>query len=289
MPKEKKVIMFGASDGGKRLFDKIKSQYKIVCFTDNDPSKWGESLFGLCIHEPDKVLLTESFDYVIITSAPGLDSIYKQLIQMNIAPSKIVTEYIRGPLESRRQFLENLSWIMDKKVNGNCAEVGVFEGDFAKYINEYFNDKKLYLFDTFEGFDQKDIDIEVKNEFSQSSTGDYSNTTVDMVMGKMLFPENCIVKKGYFPDTVLGLDEEFCFVNLDLDLYQPTLEGLLWFSKRVAQGGVILIHDYFADNFKGPKHAVDDFLQLDEGKGLNIVPIGDGLSVMVIGFKNIII
>ena len=43
---------------------------------------------------------------------------------------------------------------------GECAEAGVFEGDFAKWINQYFPDRKLYLFDTFEGFDMRDIEKE---------------------------------------------------------------------------------------------------------------------------------
>jgi len=38
------------------------------------------------------------------------------------------------------------------KLEGSVAEVGVFRGDFAKRLNLLFPDKKLYLFDTFEGF-----------------------------------------------------------------------------------------------------------------------------------------
>lgn len=47
-----------------------------------------------------------------------------------------------------------------EKISGNCAEVGVYKGDFAKYINKYMPNKKLYLFDTFEGFDERDFDSE---------------------------------------------------------------------------------------------------------------------------------
>ena len=47
--------------------------------------------------------------------------------------------------------------IKRNKVNGNVAELGVYKGDFAKRLNQLFPDKKLYLFDTFEGFDEKDI------------------------------------------------------------------------------------------------------------------------------------
>lgn len=53
--------------------------------------------------------------------------------------------------------------IYKNNIKGNVAELGVFRGDFAKFINLSFPDRKLYLFDTFEGFDEKDIFIEYKN------------------------------------------------------------------------------------------------------------------------------
>lgn len=36
-------------------------------------------------------------------------------------------------------------------VEENAAELGVYQGGFAKMINHFLPDKKLYLFDTFEG------------------------------------------------------------------------------------------------------------------------------------------
>jgi len=56
--------------------------------------------------------------------------------------------------------------IYDKNILGNVAELGVFKGNFAGIINRVFPDKKLYLFDTFEGFDKRDIKIEVENNYS---------------------------------------------------------------------------------------------------------------------------
>ena len=53
-----------------------------------------------------------------------------------------------------------------KKLQGNVAELGVYKGKFARYINSYFPTRKLYLFDTFEGFDVKDVSIEKEKNFS---------------------------------------------------------------------------------------------------------------------------
>lgn len=165
---------------------------------------------------------------------------------------------------------------------GGVAEVGVFAGDFARYINEYFPADKLYLFDTFEGFQEQDILVEKRNGYSCASVGDYSLTSVEVVMKKMRYPENVIIRKGYFPDTAYGINETFKFVNLDLDLYLPTLKGLDFFKNRMIREGVILIHDYFNMTFNGVKMAVDKFM--NDNPHLSLVPIGDTLSVMIMGF-----
>ena len=57
----------------------------------------------------------------------------------------------------------------------------------------------------------------------------FKKTTLDFVMKKMKYPENNIIKLGYFPASAKGIDEEFCFVNLDMDIYMPMLSGLRFF------------------------------------------------------------
>ena len=144
------------------------------------------------------------------------------------------------------------------KIEGSCAEVGVYRGDFAKQINYYFPDRKLYLFDTFEGFDKKDADIDRKKSFS-SAVQDWSKTSEELVLSKMEHKENCIIKKGWFPDTAEGIDDKFCFVSLDPDLYQPTKAGLEFFYPRLVNGGVIMIHDFINKEYNGVREAVKEF------------------------------
>lgn len=280
-----KVICFGAANGGKELFKKISKKYDVICFTDNDERKWGKQLHGLPILSPTEAVKENQYDEIIVTSAPGCISIKTQLLGMGVSEEKIVTHYVEAMLKARIVFLESLAHIFkEKEMQGACAEVGVFQGDFAKCINKNFPEKKLYLFDTFEEFLLADIQEEKKKNLSEAEVSDYSNASVQMVLNKMLYPEKCIIKKGYFPETAIDLEEEFCFVNLDVDLYLPTLNGLKFFLPRMKEGGVILVHDYFAANFRGPKQAVDEFMKLDESKKLCMCPIGDGISIMISGF-----
>lgn len=146
-------------------------------------------------------------------------------------------------------------------IKGNVAELGVYRGDFAKNINLLFPDRKLYLFDTFEGFDKKDIakDKEVVAGYSDTKQN-FGYTSVELVLKKMPHREQCIVRQGYFPATSVGLEsEQFAFVSLDADLYEPTKAGLEYFFPRLSRGGYILIHDFTNREYKGISIAVREF------------------------------
>ncbi len=278
-----KAIIFGAAGGGKRLFNKISEKYEIISAVDNDKKKWGQYINGILVCNPKERLLQKDYDVVIITSVPGRNSIIEQLREYHINENLINTNYIDQPLDSRRIFCENLAQLQKDIHDEICvAEAGVFQGDFAKVINENYCNKKLYLFDTFEGFAEQDIKYEKKSNLSEAQIGDYDFTSEDIVIKKMKFPQNCVIRKGFFPDSANGIDEKFCFVNLDMDLYRPTLMGLLWFKDKMVKSGCILVHDYFTDNFTGVRLAVEEFLSQNEK--LYKLPVGDGISIAIVGF-----
>ena len=72
----------------------------------------------------------------------------------------------------------------------------------------------------------------------------------------------------YLKDAIVDILNQYCFVNLDMDLYQPTYEGLKFFYPRMKKGGVILVHDYFSGFYlPGVKNAVYDY-ERDSGTTL---------------------
>lgn len=97
----------------------------------------------------------------------------------------------------------------------------------------------------------------------------------------MSFPENCVIRKGYFPETAEGIEENFVFVNLDMDLYKPTYEGLVYFYPRMVEEGIILIHDYFSETYPNVKLAVEDY-EKNYAVQLKKMPIGDGYSIAIV-------
>lgn len=125
-----------------------------------------------------------------------------------------------------------------------------------------------------------DIHYEVENNLLMNEVGKLANTSVDYVLGRMPHPENCIIKRGYFPDTTKGLEgETYAFVNIDVDLYKPILAGLEYFWPRMEEDGYVFVHDYFSFSYAGTRKAVQEFSQKHH---VGFIPIGDTLSVAFI-------
>jgi O-methyltransferase len=168
--------------------------------------------------------------------------------------------------------------IKRRNLKGNVAELGVYKGKFARYINSYFPDRLLYLFDTFEGFDNRDIDSGKKHGFSEGNQ-DFSNTSVEVVLQQMPHPKMCRPVKGFFPESARGIEDSFVFVSLDADLYEPIYAGLSFFYPKLADGGYIFVHDFNNENYSGTRKAVEQFCR---EQAIGFVPIPDsGGSVII--------
>lgn len=210
-----------------------------------------------------------------------MEAIRGQLLQMGISKQKINTRYVDLIVIPRRKWLEDFALVTyEKNILGAVAEAGVFQGEFASVINSSFPDRILYLFDTFEGFDERDILFEEKKRYSDARPGHLSITSETLVLNRMKYPKNCVIRKGYFPETAVGINEKFCYVNLDMDLYKPTLEGLRFFYPLMARGGIITIHDYFSQGYEGVNAAVGEFLK-EVSDDITPFPIGDSVSIAI--------
>ena len=127
------------------------------------------------------------------------------------------------------------------RVEGDVAEVGVYEGGTALFLCDWMRGlgKELYLFDNFLGFQPtaedyplavlegwyKGVEEEVRERFKDEKE-------VHIVTGDCL-------------ETIMDFeDKTFCFVHLDVDLYVPTKACLEFFPDRMSEGGIILVHDY---------------------------------------------
>lgn len=181
----------------------------------------------------------------------------------------------------------NARELYHNNVEGAVAECGVWRGEFAKYISRLFPDRKIYLFDTFSGFDNRDIneqEEEFSKKFRESDT--FSDTNVEVALSNIAYRNNAIVRKGYFPETAAGLeDERFAFVSLDTDLYKPILAGLEFFYPRMNPGGVIFVDNLGHPELPGVKKAVIEFCRKEKVGYVSIPDEADIIAVFVKPFE----
>ena len=286
------IVIYGGGIIFRTILPAVKEKYpndKIIV-VDGNTQLWGTEINGIEVFNPETIRNLQSY-IIVISTIQGYISVKTKLINIfEVKEAFIDDSFVKKLYEEtfvvRSTFLNFLAKIINEEgIEGSCAEGGVFEGDFAKEINELFPNKKLYLFDTFDGFDERDMSNEEGYIAGRRGEFKISGVSPNSVMNKMANPENVIIKSGFFPDTTKGINDKFVFVNLDFDLYAPTLAGLNYFWPRLVKGGVILVHDYFSTllfnkyAFSKVKDAVKEFSIKNK---INYLPIGDKLSVAFI-------
>ena len=163
-----------------------------------------------------------------------------------------------------------------ESVPGAAAELGVYRGGFARWINLLLPERRLYLFDTFEGFDAAE-----SAGCGAGFTEAHRNTEAGRVLSVLPHPERAVIRRGLFPQTAEGLEgERFALVSLDADLEESTLSGLRWFLPRMSAGGYLLLHDYMNPKLPGVKRALERY-EAEAGR-VRAVPLCDVNGTLVI-------
>lgn len=270
-----KIIIFGAGQSGRMIGKLLHGSCELVAYADSNYKNLPKSLDNVPIISPKEIHNMMS-DKVIVSviNKQAAEEICCELVNEGISKSNVLNiNDLRGLFDVRLAQLRLLAReINERKVEGSIAELGVYKGYIAKELNLLFKERKLYLFDTFEGFDDKDIQFEKTVGNSKLSSLSFSDTNMQQVKSILPYPEKAIFCKGYFPDTAENIDDKFALVSLDPDLYLPTLNGLKYFYLKLSKGGYILIHDYNSVQFPNVKKAVDDFTKEED---IMIVPMCD--------------
>lgn len=275
----KKTVIYCANGTGQRAAYSLNDEnYEIVAVVDGDSNSWGQRVIcGLPTISPED-LLNIDFDIVVIASDIYEDAIKERLFSLGINEDRICVFHrtIDGEFVPDERFImlrRCIDMILERKIKGNIAEAGVYKGDFAKYMNHFLPDRKLYLFDTFKGF------VPERDTVPERALNSFKDTSVEIVLGKMVKPEQCIIKKGYFPDSAMDVCDDFCLVSLDCDLYEPTLNGLKFFYPQLVKGGYIFVHDAGNHSYPGVKKAVYEFC---EETGAVCLPMMDRVLSLII-------
>ena len=163
-----------------------------------------------------------------------------------------------------------------ERVPGALAELGVYRGGFARWMNRLLPERRLYLFDTFSGFDGEE-----SAGYGEGFLQAHRNTAAERVLSALPRPEAAVIRPGLFPRTARGLEgERFALVSLDVDLEESTYAGLCWFLPRMSPGGCVLLHDYNNPRLPGVRRALERY-EAEHGR-LPAVPLCDVNGSLVI-------
>lgn len=162
-----------------------------------------------------------------------------------------------------RKYALNELFKLSMQLGGDVAECGTHRGAsaffLARSIIQHGLKKKLFLFDSFMGLSQpSEIDgSSWKFNDLQASRQDVLDNL--NYLGDSSFVE---ILEGWIPSRFDEVSSRnFCFVHLDVDLAQPTLDSLFFFYPRMVTGGVIIIDDYGFDTCPGVSVTVDSFMK----------------------------
>jgi O-methyltransferase len=163
---------------------------------------------------------------------------------------------------------------------GDFAECGVWNGGTALLLARVLKnvpDKRLYLFDSFQGLPK--VNKEKDEWFFE---GQYSAKSIEGV--KLLlsdFHSIIELRSGWMPETFRGLeDRRYAFAHLDVDLYQSNLDCCTYFYPRMVPGGVLLFDEYAFAAARGEKDAVDEFFA-DKPESPITLPTGQAVILKV--------
>lgn len=276
---KKTIILVGYGQMGKAALPLINTlNWNVLGFADNDSAKWTPK----CSFGPQCVMSVETAvsrncDTMLLCpiKRERSEALKEQLLSLGYQGNICLLTDFYEALDFRSASIKKISKrLHEMEIPGAVAELGVYKGVLSALLSGLFPTRTLYLFDTFTGFDSRDTKKEQAQGFSRAMDGDFSDTSVEAVLGCLSHPDRAIVRKGFFPETAEGLeDERYAFVSLDADLYAPTLAGLSYFYPRLNPGGVIVLHDYENLRFQGVKKAVEDF---EAANGfLSLVPLND--------------
>lgn len=170
-----------------------------------------------------------------------------------------------------------MKYIIENKIEGDFVECGVWKGGSAMMMalvlkEAGITDRKLFLYDTFEGMSEPGAEDEdfrgnpaKKLLDRQERTGGknvWCYSTLDEVKENMRstgYPEeNIIYVKGKVEETIPGtMPTGISLLRLDTDWFESTFHELQHLYPLLATKGVLIIDDY--GHWKGARKAVDRY------------------------------
>ena len=183
--------------------------------------------------------------------------------------AEIVSSGLSRDSLDRKWMLKELLKLV-RKVDGDTAECGTWRGGSSWLIARGLG-RPHHAFDSFEGLSAPE-----PRDGAHFKKGDLA-VSEEEFRSRMTDVADLRVYKGWIPSRFPeAADRKFCFVHVDVDLYQPTRDAIEFFYPRLAPGGILLLDDYGFFICPGARQAADEFFK-DKPEPILEVPTGQGL------------
>jgi hypothetical protein len=201
--------------------------------------------------------------FILLLRKKSLDNIFNTyfnsfspFLQKNYHLIKDFTLLDPFRLENNIQLLNRIS-----NIPGDIVECGCFKGGnallMALWLKENRVDKKIILFDSFEGLPSPNLTNNIGyNEGQFAASLDFLNNKIDELNLKGFFE----IHKGWFSNSIPKFledskDVEISMLHIDCDLYESTIDSFPLLYNKVVSNGVVILDD-FNDGARGEKLAV---------------------------------
>ena len=169
---------------------------------------------------------------------------------------------------------------INQNIEGDVTEFGCYVGESSKYLMktllENNSDKKLYVYDSFEGLPP----LSKWEEGTGWREGTLKSTEQILISN---FVENNlpppIIHKDWFKNVPEDkLPQKISFAFLDGDFYDSIYDSLNKIFDRVSDGGYICFHDYQRPDLPGVRAAIEDTFK-ERGVEYTVVEVCEQLGV----------
>ncbi len=197
---------------------------------------------------------------------------------------KIVKPFTMTSEERIIALFESLEYVRINNIEGDFVECGVWKGGNILGMMEYLSyhnmvDKKVWIYDTFEGMTKpEDNDIDFNNtkanDIIDSIRCHSSLDEVKINLSSSSLPNDRLVYViGDICETLnyeKNIPNKISILRLDTDWYKSTKKEMEILYPKLINDGVLIVDDY--GHWKGSKKAVDDYI-IDQKLNLKIEKI----------------
>jgi hypothetical protein len=181
--------------------------------------------------------------------------------------------------------LHTLTWAAEHclRIDGDFVECGVYRGFSFGVIADYLRweevDRRIYLYDTFQGIPDAYNSEGHSNKVHEEETKFDKDSIYNSVVERFKKYPNVTIVKGIVPDSfVQACPARIAFMHIDMNSSKSEIAALDALWDRVTPGGVVVFDDYGWSGYAAQKVSEDAWM-MARGYRILELPTGQGLII----------